>query len=95
MIYNVTIKQYVLLTGLQPLPDKCSEAAVREGLIKGETSYIDPRWANHSFAEGALAKIIEPCFSWNPEDRPSMGELVVQLREAVEENRRLGNANMK
>lgn len=90
-VWSHANNMYVMLTGLQPLPYHCSEKGVREGLVKGETNYVDPRWANHSYAEGALARIIEPCFAWNPDERPSMGELVVQLREAVAENRRLGN----
>ena len=83
--------QYVLLTGVYPFYELCETDRVKSLVKHGKTVFIDPRWADHSYAEGTLAKIIEPCFAWNPEDRPTMADLVRQLREAVAENRRRGN----
>lgn len=58
-------------------------------LIDGETSFIDPRYKERSYAESQLVKVLEQCWQYNPEDRPSIFELVDQLRKAVSENLRL------
>ena len=80
--------QYTLLTGVYPIYDECHESKVKHYIKHGEKPFIDPRWAENSFAEGELAKIIDSCWSYNPNDRPSVGELVLQLRKAVEENKK-------
>jgi hypothetical protein len=51
----------------------------------GHTAYIDPRYRTRSEEEARLAEIIEQCFRFNPDDRPSIFEVVSFLRSAVTE----------
>lgn len=55
---------------------------------QGEKPYFDPRWKENSFAEGELVKIIYKCWERKPDQRLSATELVLLLRQAVEENRK-------
>jgi hypothetical protein len=50
---------------------------------KGETAYIDPRYHKRSIAEAALVGVIGMCFRYYPDDRPSIFEIAVLLREAL------------
>jgi len=79
--------QYVLLTGVYPIYDECHESNVKKYIKEGIIPWIDPRWAENSFAEAELSKVIKDCWAYEPKDRPSIGELVVRLRKAEEENR--------
>jgi hypothetical protein len=54
-------------------------------ILNNETAYIDPRWKNHSLAEGKLAEIIPLCWATDPSKRPSIFELVALLRDALKE----------
>ena len=81
--------QFTLLTGVFPIHDECSQSKVGNHIRKGEIPYIDPRWSNHSFAEGELVRITTSCFAYDPGDRPSMGDLVRQLRRSVVQNRKV------
>lgn len=78
-----------MLTGLVPLPDACSDEEVRTRIVDGEKIHIPEQYFKKSFAEAKLAEIIQGCFAYEPEDRVSIGELVLKLRAAVEENRQL------
>jgi hypothetical protein len=57
--------------------------------IDGEKPYIPEQYFEKSFAEGKLAEIVQECFAYEPKDRPSVGEIVLKLRAAVEENHKL------
>ena len=63
----------------------------KEKMIKKETAYIDPRYRNRTYAESALVEIMEECWTYDPDERVDIFEVVEFLREAVEENNRLGN----
>lgn len=52
---------------------------------KGETAFIDRRYKTRSFAEGKLVEIIELCYAYEPEERPSMLEVADFLRKALKE----------
>ena len=82
--------QYTLLTGVYPMYNECKDSRVRARIKEGEIPYIDPRWTEKSFAEGELARITALCFAYDPKDRPSMSELVRQLRIAVAQNKNEG-----
>lgn len=58
-------------------------------LIDRKTAYIDPRYKKRSYAEQQLVKALVQCWEYEPDDRPSIFELVDQLRKAVSENIRL------
>jgi hypothetical protein len=53
--------------------------------MEGQTAYIDPRYSTRSKEDARLAEIIEQCFRFNPDDRPSVFEVVAFLRNAVTE----------
>jgi hypothetical protein len=61
----------------------------QQKLIDGKTAYIDPRYKKRSYAEQQLVKALEQCWEYKPDDRPSIFELVDQLRKAVSENIRM------
>jgi hypothetical protein len=69
-----------------PFYEECNYEIIQKRIIQRETAYIDPRWRNHSFAEGLLVDIIEKCWEYEPDDRIDIGELVLLLRQAVAEN---------
>jgi hypothetical protein len=69
-----------------PFYEECNYDAIQQRIIQRETAYIDPRWRNHSFAEGLLVDIMEKCWEYDPNDRIEIGQLVLLLRQAVAEN---------
>lgn len=79
--------QYALLTGLYPIHELCDEDKVGGHIRRGERAFIDSRWSKASFAEAELARIIVQCWHQRRNDRPSIGMLVLWLRESVEKNR--------
>ena len=83
------ILQYEVLTGLGILFEECRDKEVPLKVKTGRVPYINPLWESNSFAEGELVKVIRQCWERNPEDRPTVGDLVTQLRMAVEQNRQL------
>lgn len=46
---------------------------------------MDPRYREKSNEEAKLVEIIEKCFTFDPNDRPSIFEVVDFLRKAVDE----------
>jgi hypothetical protein len=56
-------------------------------IISGETLYI-PDYYKDSPSFSALAGVIEACWKYSPEDRPSIFEVVNMLEEAVTSQRR-------
>lgn len=85
-----SFSQYGILTGVYPFYDECHESKVKEFVKEGRKPYIDPKWAERSYAEGELAKVVESCWAYEPSDRPSITDLIHKLREVVDENKRLG-----
>lgn len=56
----------------------------------GNFSYLDPRYKTSSYAEGKLVEVLGECTTHNPDDRPSVFELVDFLRTAKMEAEKLG-----
>ena len=81
--------QYGLLTGVYPHYYNCHDDQIGKYIKKGEKPYIDPLWSKESFAEAELARIIYECWHWHAENRPTITELVLMLRESVDKNRDL------
>ena len=75
---------YSLLTGLWVYPDDEDMNVLRNKIGNGNFTNIDPRYKNHSFAEGKLVDIIERIWKFNPSERPSIFDVVHFLREAVD-----------
>ena len=78
-----------MLTGVYPYYHECKENNVKEFVKEGKIPYFDPKWAEKSYAEGELSKIVESCFAFDAKDRPSITDLILRLREVVEENKRI------
>ncbi|CAJ1942930.1 unnamed protein product [Cylindrotheca closterium] len=85
---------YALLTGLWVFYENEDDEVVHKQLIDGKTSFIDPRYKRRSYPESQLVKLLEQCWQYNPDDRPSIFELIDQLRNAVSENIRLKGPGM-
>ena len=77
------------MTGVYPIYTNCHDDQIGRYIKKGEKPYIDPLWSKESFAEAELVNVIYECWHWHPENRPSIGELVLMLRESVDKNRDL------
>jgi len=72
-----------------PIYDVCSDNQVGKYIRSGDRPYIDRRWLDESFAEAELVRIINECWHQHRENRPSIGELVLMLRDSVQKNREL------
>eukprot|EP00980_Cylindrotheca_fusiformis_P028443 scaffold22599_cov139-Cylindrotheca_fusiformis.AAC.34 len=83
-VWSLGNNMYGLLTGLYPLY-WMDDKQMKKAVMRGETAYIDPRYKTRSPEEGRLAEIIEQCFRFSPDDRPSIFEVVTFLRRAVVE----------
>jgi serine/threonine protein kinase len=86
-VFSLGNNLYATLTGLSPFYTSKSKEAV-ERVKRGEKPYIDPRWRNHSFAEGKIVELIERCYPFKAEDRIDIFQAVRFLRNAVQENER-------
>uniref|UniRef100_A0A7S4ARX9 Protein kinase domain-containing protein n=2 Tax=Pseudo-nitzschia australis TaxID=44445 RepID=A0A7S4ARX9_9STRA len=84
-VFSLGNNMYSLLTGLWIFYDEDDEDNVRERIKQGEKPFIDPRYMNQSLAEAKLAEIIDRCFSFRPEDRPSIFDVVRFLSDALKE----------
>jgi serine/threonine protein kinase len=90
-VFSLGNNMLTILTGETPhisSKTKMKSKAFRKGLIDGMTGYIDPKYrdaTSSSKAEQALAEVIQKCFAYKPEDRPSIFEVVEELESAVEE----------
>jgi serine/threonine protein kinase len=91
--WSLSMLFYSMMTGMFPFYHECSSKAVQKRVKRKETPIIDPRWRKHSFAEAALVKVIRQGWAYYPDDRIDISSMVLQLREAVEENRRRRQAN--
>ena len=61
-------------------------SSLQKAVKRREISYIDPRYLIRSKEEKALAGLIERCFKYDPDDRPTIFEVVSYLRNAVSES---------
>lgn len=58
----------------------------KQAIVNGSTSYIDPRFKSRSKEEAKLVEIIEACYIYDPDQRPSVFQVVELLKEAVSES---------
>jgi hypothetical protein len=72
------------MTGLWVFYDEPRTAQIQKRIKNGETAYIDPRWKERSVEEAKMAEAIEWCHQYNPDDRPTIFQLVDFLKQAVE-----------
>ena len=86
-VYSLGNNMYSVLTGLWIFYDEKDDGKVQKNVEAGVKPFIDPRFKEKSIADAKLAEIIDKCHSHNPEDRPSIFEVVDFLRDALEEAR--------
>lgn len=81
--------QYMVLTGVGPIYDECKWPAVQKKVKRGVTPFLDPRWREHSFAEGEIMDAVKLCWEYDSKKRITAAELVRKLRVSVQRNREL------
>ena len=75
---------YNILTGLMPFYHKESNSvAVRAMVRDREMAYIDPAFRNGTLVEQALVGIMEDCWHYESEGRPSIFSILERLRSTV------------
>ncbi len=94
-VYSFGNNMYSVLTGLYPFYDEESIGIAQNRVKKGLKPYIDPHYKDKSYAEAKLAEIIDRCYAYKPEDRPSIFEIVEFLREALRELRQRDSRILK
>ncbi len=88
-VFALGNNMYTLLTGLNPFYDSESETVAKNRVKNGVKGRIDPRYfKERSLAEAKLAEIINRCWAFRPEDRPSIFEVVDFLRDALKQERK-------
>ena len=75
---------YVMLTGLEPFYAVDDDGVVQDGMIGGETPFIDERYRTRSYEEGRICELLDGLFKFDPSERTTIFEAVRFLREAVE-----------
>jgi len=76
---------YTLLTGLWPFyEDDDDMKSAKKRIKQGIRSFIDSRYKTRSFEESKLVEIIESCWMYQAEDRPSMQEIITKLEDALD-----------
>ena len=63
---------------------------VQKELIDGKLPYVDPRYAERSFAEKRLVELMYKCWTYNPDERIDIFGAVDFLRRAVKDNEARG-----
>lgn len=84
---------YSVLTGLWVYYWEDDYKEIKKLIQDGKKSPIDPIYRSRSFIEGKLADIIEKCWTEDPDKRPSIFEIVDDLRAVKKEWSDLGSAS--
>jgi Protein kinase domain len=81
-VYNLGQIFFTLLTGHFITDDEAKQE--RRALEKGGAITIDPRYKERSKVEAKLVEIIEWCQERKREDRPSVFELIEELKDVLQ-----------
>lgn len=73
------------MTGLWPFYENEDDGVVQKKVVNGNSAFIDERYRTYSFGDGKLVELIEKCWAYKPEDRPTIYEVVEFLREAYDD----------
>ena len=79
----------ILPTWLYYHPIKITRSLTQKFVIAGKRPFVDPRYAERSYAEKKMVEIMEKCWEYNPTKRIDIFEVVRLLREAIAENAKL------
>ncbi len=75
---------YSLLTGLYVFYDVFGEdeyKVIKKKILNGEKTVIDPVYQTRSYIEQSLVEIIEKCWTFDPNERPSIFEIIDDLKK--------------
>ncbi|KAG7341148.1 PAS domain containing protein [Nitzschia inconspicua] len=85
-VFSLGNNFYSMLTGLEPFWEEGDDYdKVQERVRAGDKATIDPRFHNRTLEESKLVEIIDRCFEFDPEKRPSIFEVVKFLRDAMDQ----------
>jgi serine/threonine protein kinase len=87
-VWSLGMNMYALLTGVNPFYDELTTEVVQQMVVDEERPYIDPRYRSRSFAEGQLVEIMERCWTYDPNERPDIFEVVRLLKAAYDMDKR-------
>lgn len=85
-VFSVGMNIFGMLTGLCPHHQLSRTKYVRSEIKKGNMPHVDPRIIKRSYAEAKLAEVAMKCFTFDPDERPDIFEVVTMLREAYDHN---------
>jgi len=80
---------YTLLTGLLPYYDTIADnndgddSRAIKMIVQGKYPYVDERYRTRSFVESRLVDIMERCWDYDADKRPSIFDVVRHLRETA------------
>lgn len=58
-------------------------------MVNGEWPYVDERYSQRSYAESVLVEVMKRCWTYDPNERISIFQVVGLLRDAVKKNKEL------
>lgn len=90
-VYSVLTGLFVYYSALDA-DMKTDYKHIKKIILEGELTPIDPAYRSRSFIEGKLVEIIEKCWTHEPDKRPSIFEIVKELR-AVKMEYEMRNTN--
>lgn len=80
---------YGLITGLWVFYQYKDEVAIKK-MMKGEKSYLDPRYRGKNFIQDELIELMYKCWHYEPDKRADIFEAVTILRDILEESKKRG-----
>jgi serine/threonine protein kinase len=72
---------FSLLTGLIPFDEILDDEKMMENFKRGETPFIDPRYRHRHPVESGFVDIIQDCWKFRPDDRPSAADVAQRLKK--------------
>jgi serine/threonine protein kinase len=83
-VYALGSLYYNLLTGLMPFYHKDSYQDALSAMVqKKEMPYIDPAFRNGTMIQQALVDVMEECWRYESENRPSVFNILDKLRSTA------------
>lgn len=83
-VFQLANNMYTVLTGMDFYNEVCDFSGKLDLLMADARSFLDPRFENRSYGEGEIFRLIHMCWETNPSDRPSVGDMVRILSEALQ-----------
>jgi hypothetical protein len=71
---------YSILTGAFVYYFEDNFKNIKKMVIQGNMTKIDPRYRSRSYVEGKLVEIIEKCWAYKVNDRPSIFQIIDELK---------------